>query len=121
MKRFVLWVAAGLLVVALTLLFFLPASWLTPVIEQQTAGRISLGDPQGSVWRGSAFIGGAAGGNGPVTPLLPGRFSWTVSPLVLACYTVLGTQETKRTTPPRTQPVHQSCRAVLRFLKCQWA
>ncbi len=83
MKRLVLWVVAGLLVVLLTLLFFLPASWLTPVIEQQTAGRISLGDPEGSVWRGSAFIGVASDANTALVPLVPGRFSWQLSPLLL--------------------------------------
>ncbi|MDF3035664.1 MAG: type secretion system protein, partial [Paucimonas sp.] len=41
------------------------------------------GDPQGTVWSGSAFIGGAASGNDPVAPLLPGRFSWSLSPAVL--------------------------------------
>ena len=35
------------------------------------------------MWRGSAFIGGAASGNDAVTPLLPGRFSWRLSPLIL--------------------------------------
>jgi general secretion pathway protein N len=53
------------------------------MLEQQTAGRLTLGDAQGTLWRGSAFIGGAAGGDGPVTPLLPGRFVWRLSPMVL--------------------------------------
>jgi general secretion pathway protein N len=44
---------------------------------------LTLGDAQGTLWRGSAFIGGAASGNSPVTPLLPGRFSWKISPLAL--------------------------------------
>jgi len=44
---------------------------------------LTLGDAQGTLWNGSAFVGGAPSGSDPVTPLLPGRFSWTLSPLVL--------------------------------------
>lgn len=83
MKRAVLWLAAVALTVALTVLAFLPASWLGPVVEGQTGGRLTLGDAQGTLWRGSAFIGGAPGEGGAVTPLLPGRFTWRLSPLVL--------------------------------------
>lgn len=86
MKKFALWSSAGLLIVLLTVIAFLPAAWLTPAVEQQSAGRLTLGDPQGSVWRGSALIGavnGGAGNDGEVAPLLPGRFSWQLSPLLL--------------------------------------
>jgi general secretion pathway protein N len=81
MKKFALWSSAGLLMVMLTLLVFLPASWLAAQVEQQSAGRLALGDPQGSVWRGSAFVG--IPDEGVLTPLLPGRFSWQLSPLLL--------------------------------------
>lgn len=83
MKRAVLWLAAVAATVALTVLAFLPASWLGSVVETQTGGRLTLGDAQGTLWRGSAFIGGAAGEGGAVTPLLPGRFAWRLSPMVL--------------------------------------
>ncbi|MDP9109189.1 MAG: type II secretion system protein N [Pseudomonadota bacterium] len=79
----VLWFGAGLLTVAVTILAACPASWMALLLERQTAGRLTLGDPQGSLWRGSAFVGGAPGNNEPVTALLPGRFSWRLSPLVL--------------------------------------
>lgn len=72
-----------MLMMVLTVLVFCPASWMALLLEKQTAGRLTLGDPQGSLWRGSAFIGGAAGNNEPVTALLPGRFSWQLSLLVL--------------------------------------
>jgi general secretion pathway protein N len=72
-----------LLAAALTVLACFPAAWLGPMVEQQTGGRLTLGDAQGTLWRGSAFIGGAPGANGAVTPLLPGRFAWRLSPLVL--------------------------------------
>ena len=83
MKRSMLWLAAIVLAVTLSVLAFLPAAWLGSMVETRTGGRLTLGDAQGTLWRGSAFIGGAAGQGGEVTPLLPGRFSWRLSPLVL--------------------------------------
>ena len=83
MMRLLGWLLAILLSVCLTLLVFFPAGWLATVVEKQTGGRLTLGDAQGPLWRGSAFIGGAASANGAVTPLLPGRFSWRISPSVL--------------------------------------
>jgi general secretion pathway protein N len=71
------------LAVGLTVLACFPAGWLGPMVERQTGGRLTLGDAQGTLWRGSAFLGGAPGVGGAVTPLLPGRFSWKLSPLVL--------------------------------------
>jgi general secretion pathway protein N len=83
MKRALLWGGLTAFAVAVTVLVFLPAAWLGPMVERQTGGRLTLGDAQGTLWRGSAFIGGAPGEGGSVTPLLPGRFSWRLSPLVL--------------------------------------
>jgi len=83
MKRALLWFVLTALAVAVTVLVFLPAAWLGPMVERQTGGRLTLGDAQGTLWRGSAFVGGAPGEGGAVTPLLPGRFSWRLSPLVL--------------------------------------
>jgi general secretion pathway protein N len=82
-RRIVIWLLAGIVSIALTVLAFLPAAWMAPVLEAQTGGRLTLGDAQGTLWRGSAFIGGAPSGVDPVTPLLPGRFSWQLSPMVL--------------------------------------
>ncbi|MGB8517518.1 MAG: type II secretion system protein N, partial [Gallionella sp.] len=78
-----LWIAAGIFSMAITVLAFFPASFLAPLVEKNSQGRLTLGDAQGTVWHGSAFIGSAPGGNVPVTPLLPGRFEWRVSPLLL--------------------------------------
>jgi general secretion pathway protein N len=83
MKRALLWLAAILSAVILTVLAFLPATWLGSIVETQTGGRLTLGDAQGTLWRGSAFLGGAAGASGAVTPLLAGRFEWRLSPMVL--------------------------------------
>ena len=66
-----------------TLCVFLPASWLGLILEKQTLGKVSLGDIQGSFWKGSAFLGVAVDEKSPVTPLFPGRFSWQISPMLL--------------------------------------
>jgi general secretion pathway protein N len=83
MRRAVLWLLAGVISMVLTVLAFCPAAWMASIVEKQTGGRLTLGDPQGTLWHGSAFIGGAPGGNDPVTPLLPGRFAWRLSPAAL--------------------------------------
>lgn len=83
MRHLVTWLLAGIASVALTALVFFPATWMVSIVEKQTAGRWTLGDAQGTLWRGSAFIGGAPSGSDPVTPLLPGRFSWRLSPVLL--------------------------------------
>lgn len=83
MKRILIWMAAGAATIALTVLFFAPAVWLAPIVERETQGRLTLGDAQGTLWQGSAFLGGAAARGEPVTPLLPGRFAWRISPLAL--------------------------------------
>lgn len=83
MMRLLGWLLAIIVSVCVTLLVFFPAGWVASIVEKQTGGRLTLGDAQGTLWRGSAFIGGAASANGAVTPLLPGRFSWRISPSVL--------------------------------------
>lgn len=83
MRRAVIWLLAALAAMLATVLVALPATWMATLVEQQSAGRLTLGDAQGSLWRGSAFIGVAPGSSDPVTPLLPGRFAWRLSPLVL--------------------------------------
>ena len=101
MRRLVIWLLAGTASIALTMLIFFPATWMVAMIEKQTAGRLTIGDARGTLWRGSAFIGGAAGGSDPVTPLLPGRFSWQLSPMVL-----LGSVDAKLENPEAlSQPI----------------
>lgn len=83
MPRLVIWLLTGIVSAGFTLLAFCPATWISVALEAQTEGRLTLGDAQGTLWHGSAFIGGAPGANDPVTPLLPGRFAWRLSPMVL--------------------------------------
>lgn len=82
-RLLLLWAVCALLTVLLTVLFFCPAAILAQQLEKFTKGQLTLGDAQGTLWRGSAFIGGAANKDVAVTPLLPGRFVWRLSPLVL--------------------------------------
>jgi general secretion pathway protein N len=83
MLRLAMWTLAAIASIVLTVLMFFPATWLSSMVEKQTAGRLTLGDARGTLWHGSAFIGGAASGSDPIAALLPGRFSWRLSPLVL--------------------------------------
>lgn len=94
MLRAVLWLLSATLAIVLTVLAFLPAAWMSVLLERQTGGRFSLGDAQGTLWQGSAFLGGAPGADAAVTPLLPGRFAWRLSPLV-----VLGTVDAELSNP----------------------
>ncbi|WUR12910.1 type II secretion system protein N [[Empedobacter] haloabium] len=101
MKRAVLWLLAVVVTAVLTLLVFFPAAWVAVLVERQTDGRLTLGDAQGTLWHGSAFVGGAASRSGAVTPLLPGRFTWRLSPLSL-----LGSVRMELSNPDAlTQPV----------------
>lgn len=83
MKRTLAWLLAIAVTAVLTMLVFFPATWVAVLVERQTGGRLTLGDAQGTLWHGSAFVGAAASGNSAITPLLPGRFTWKVSPLSL--------------------------------------
>jgi len=83
MSQKLAWGSCAIICVLLTVLAFAPASWLDMALETQTDGRLALGDVQGSFWNGSAFIGVAASKTGDLTPLLPGRFVWHLSPILL--------------------------------------
>jgi general secretion pathway protein N len=82
-RRTVIWLLAAFFAIVATVFIFCPAAWLAPLVEDQTGGRITLGDAQGSIWRGSASIGAAPSQRDAFTPLMPGRFTWRLSPLVL--------------------------------------
>jgi len=82
-RALLLWLGAGLISALLSLLAFFPIAWLQPMIEAQFGARITLADAQGTLWRGSAIIGAAASADEAITPLLPGRFSWELSPKLL--------------------------------------
>lgn len=89
MRIVFIWIAAALLMVIVTVVVMLPAAWLAPVVEKQTGGRFSLGDAEGSLWQGSAFLGVVSAAEKSamarltLMPLLPGRFHWRLSPMLL--------------------------------------
>ncbi|MDZ4203166.1 MAG: type II secretion system protein N [Gallionella sp.] len=83
MRRPWIWLLAGTVSIALSVLAFFPATWLAAWVATQTDGRLMLGDARGTLWRGEAFIGGAAHSGEPLAPLLPGRFAWRLSPMIL--------------------------------------
>ncbi len=82
-KQKIAWFSIALVCILTTVLFFAPATWLGMALAKNTGGRLDLGDAEGSLWNGSAFIGVAADRHGDLTPLLPGRFSWHLSPILL--------------------------------------
>lgn len=82
MKHPLTWLFAGLLTASITALASAPALWLVPLIDRQTNGRFSLADVEGSFWQGSALLGAAAASDESLSPLLPGRCEWRISPLV---------------------------------------
>jgi general secretion pathway protein N len=84
LSRVLTWIAGGALAIALTVLALCPASWVAGPLQTLTSGRITLLDADGSVWHGSAWIAAAADGDATVTPLLPGRVTWRLSPMALA-------------------------------------
>jgi general secretion pathway protein N len=102
MRRAGVWLALVALAVVLTILVFLPATWLGQIVERQTGGRLTLGDAQGTLWNGSAFLGGAPGEGGAVTPLLPGRFAWHLSPLVLVGHVAMRVENPEALSQPVT-------------------
>jgi general secretion pathway protein N len=89
MRIVFIWITAAFLIVIVTVVVMLPAACLAPVVEKQTGGRFSLGDADGSLWLGSAFLGVISAGEKsamtrvPLMPLLPGRFHWRLSPMLL--------------------------------------
>jgi len=73
----------ALFCVLLTMFVFAPAVWLSMLLQSETNGRFELTDAEGSLWNGSAFIGVAVDKSYDLTPLLPGRFEWHLSPILL--------------------------------------
>lgn len=77
------WSIAGVITVALTALLVCPAGIFAAQLEKLTRGRLTLGDVQGTLWHGSGFVGGAGSAADALVPILPGRFEWRLSPLLL--------------------------------------
>ena len=78
--RFLLLTLMTILIVAGTLF---PVAWLSPLVQRQTNGKVALGDPDGSIWKGCATPGDTTVIEGKIVPFLAGRFCWQLSPLLL--------------------------------------
>jgi len=63
----------GALIVVLTQA---PARWLSPLVARASGDRLMLGDPDGTVWTGTADLVLSSGGATPLQTRLPGRFNW---------------------------------------------
>lgn len=82
-KQKLLLCGVGLFCVLATMIIFAPAAWVSSFLQERTAGRFVLSDAEGSLWNGSALIGVATHKDNDLTPLLPGRFEWHLSPILL--------------------------------------
>ncbi|MCY0389192.1 type II secretion system protein N [Robbsia sp. Bb-Pol-6] len=60
-----------------TVLVLLPAAWIVPRFAAATGGRVSLVDPQGSLWHGSARLMLSAGSDAEGATVMPNRIAWT--------------------------------------------
>jgi general secretion pathway protein N len=76
LRALVPWVAIALVSCAITLVVLLPAAWITPRFAAATQGHVSLIEPAGSLWHGSAALMLAAGTDASTATLLPGRIEW---------------------------------------------
>lgn len=69
--------------ILLTVFVFAPAVWFNMFLQEQSGGRLILNDAEGTLWNGSAEVVVALNKNKEMTPLLPGRFKWDLSPILL--------------------------------------
>jgi general secretion pathway protein N len=92
MKRALLWSAAAIMSMVVTVLISFPAAWLVPLMERKTGQHFTLADVQGTLWSGSGYLAIVNHSDIPVASptsatsvsfILPGRFEWTLSPWVL--------------------------------------
>jgi general secretion pathway protein N len=75
------WALLGALIGALaTLALFAPARWLASVLHEQSAGRLVLINPRGTVWNGASGVVFASGAGGADAISLPGALSWKLRP-----------------------------------------
>ncbi|MFM9880664.1 MAG: type II secretion system protein N [Burkholderiaceae bacterium] len=75
------WALVGLFIgLALALLAFAPARWLTDQLSQNTGGTVQLNDARGTVWRGSARLLLTGGQGSKDAASLPTRLQWKLLP-----------------------------------------
>ena len=75
------WALSGaVLGLALALLVFAPARWLSGPLEAASGGQLLLGDAQGTVWSGSGQLTLTGGPGSSDASTLPGRLAWQIQP-----------------------------------------
>ena len=102
MRRILLLSIAALIVFVLTFIMFLPAVFITPHAEEKSSERYTLADVHGTVWEGSAIVVSKPDKNGNQLPLVPGRFFWHISPMLLLGQVSLKIDNTETLTEPIT-------------------
>ena len=102
MRRILLLSIAALIVFVLTFIMFLPAVFITPHAEEKSSGRYTLADVHGTVWEGSAIVVSKPDKNANQLPLVPGRFFWHISPMLLLGQVSVKIDNTETLTEPIT-------------------
>jgi general secretion pathway protein N len=75
------WAAGGAVLGLLAaLLVFAPARWLAAGVSQASGGQVTLADPVGTVWTGSARLVLSGGVDSQGRVALPGRVDWHLAP-----------------------------------------
>ncbi len=64
----------------LTVFLQAPASWLAAVVSDAASGKVSLLEPRGTVWSGSARLQLSGGAGSNDRSLLPDRVNWSIRP-----------------------------------------
>lgn len=83
MRRAAFWILAGIMTILVTVLAFLPASYLSARVETASNGRLTFLNTEGTLWRGSATLAALSHTKAAPAPLVPGKISWKLSPLAL--------------------------------------
>ncbi len=80
----ILYVAAAVLALLITLVLVAPAQWAASTVRSATNGRLELAEASGTLWNGSALLVLASSAD-PAAPraTLPERVTWQLSPWAL--------------------------------------
>lgn len=82
--RAVLYVAAAVIALLITVLVIAPAQWAASSLEGATGGRLELAEASGTLWNGSALLVLASSSeSGASRATLPERLAWRLSPWAL--------------------------------------
>lgn len=82
--RAVLYAAAAVIALLITVLVIAPAQWAASSLEGATGGRLELAEASGTLWNGSALLVLASSSeSGASRATLPERLAWRLSPWAL--------------------------------------